>query len=68
MAELILVISVLCKTNITNLSMPKEDKIVCIEQFVNCLVGPNGEYAKDKLKTCEAKYDNYKRNSGGKSE
>jgi len=64
MAELVLIIGILCKTNVTNVTMPKEEKIECVEFYVNCLVGPNGVYLRQERANCESKYANYKRNKG----
>lgn len=68
MNEAILIITVLCKLNVTNLTMPKEEKVQCIEFHSNCLIGPNGKYLKDELKNCERKYETFKRNNGGNNE
>lgn len=68
MNEVLLIIGVLCKLNVTNVTMPKDEKIMCIEHFSNCLIGSNGKYLKDELKNCERKYENIKRNNGGNNE
>ena len=64
MTEVMLIIGVLCKLNVTNVVMPKEEKISCIEFFTNCLVGSNGIYLKNELKSCERKYEANKLNRG----
>lgn len=64
MNEIVLIIGILCKTNVTNVVMPKEEKISCVEFFANCLVGPNGIYLKKERANCEQKYENNKRNRG----
>ena len=63
MSEIILVVSIICQTNITNITMPKEEKIACVEMMTNCLVGPNGAYLKNERKKCEARYKDFKKNS-----
>lgn len=62
MSEVVLTIMVICKLNTPGIQMPKEEKIVCVETLTNCLVGPNGVYLKDKIATCERKYEKNKVN------
>ena len=62
MSEIILIVSIICQTNITNITMPKEDKIFCVEQMTNCLVGPSGVYLRDKREACENTYNINKKN------
>ena len=62
MSEIILVVMTLCNLNITNVTMPKEEKVACIEFYTNCLVGPNGTYLAADRKSCEQKYVNNKSN------
>jgi hypothetical protein len=61
--EILLVIGVLCNLNTTNVIMPKEEKISCIEHFTNCLVGPNGTYLSKERANCESKWKNIKQNN-----
>lgn len=62
MNEMVLVVMTLYNLNVTNIVMPKAEKIACIEELTNCLVGPNGVYLKDKLKACENTYNINKAN------
>lgn len=54
--ELILAIGVLCKVHYSNGLIPAETKISCIEEYVNCAVGPNGKIERSKFKECREKY------------
>lgn len=63
MNEVLLVIGVLCNLNTTNVIMPKEEKVTCIEFMTNCLVGPNGVYLRDERANCEQKWKNNKQNN-----
>lgn len=56
MNEILLIITVLCRLNTPGIEMPKEEKILCIEEYTNCLVGPNGKLLRDQIKSCENKY------------
>lgn len=62
MNEVVLVIMTLCNLNVTNVIMPKTEKLLCIEELTNCLVGPNGVYMRDKREACENTYNNNKKN------
>lgn len=64
MSEVLLVISVICNLNTPGITMPKEEKIVCVEQLANCLIGPGGKYLKDMRSVCESRYKNFKKNNG----
>jgi len=62
MNEALLIITVLCNLNTPGISMPKQEKIDCIEFQTNCLVGPNGKLLHDEIKNCQRRYEINKSN------
>lgn len=51
-AQLALIISVVCKLNYSNGIIPEEQKLDCIDRMVNCSVKEGGKIDKEVVKEC----------------